>query len=75
MMWSIAILLGVSILLSVLTGLGLIPAMKNMDTVDFSEEQIIRWTVGFMNAMVVLECLLTVGLGWGVYRRIKTIQQ
>jgi hypothetical protein len=27
-----------------------------------------------MNASVAFTCLLTIGLGWGVWRRIKTLQ-
>ena len=36
--------------------------------------QLAHWVTGCMNAGVIISCLLTVGLGWGVWRRIKTIQ-
>ena len=72
---AIAILFGVSILLSLVSGV-IVPLilLKDGTLVELSEEQLLHWTTGVMNATVALTCLLTVGLGWGVWRRIKTLQ-
>ena len=74
---AIAILFGLSLAMSLITGL-LVPwlagsvdwnLMANLDEMEAAQ-----WLVTFMNAMVILECIITVGLGWGVWRRIKTLQ-
>ena len=74
---AIAILFGLSLGLSLITGL-VIPWIAGSVNWQFmanvDEEQALQWLVGFMNVMVVLECIVTVGLGWGVWRRIKTLQ-
>ena len=36
--------------------------------------QVATWMTRIANASIVLTCLITIGLGWGVWRRIKTIQ-
>ena len=41
---------------------------------NMDDMQLAHWFTGCMNAGVIISCLLTVGLGWGVWRRIKTIQ-
>jgi hypothetical protein len=74
---AIAILFGISTLMSLLGGL-IIPHLdleqifSNFDAVD--EQTAARWLAGIMNASVAFTCLLTIGLGWGVWRRIKTLQ-
>ena len=74
---AIAILFGISTFMSLLGGL-IIPHLDleqffmNFDAMD--EQTAARWVVGLMNASVAFTCLLTVGLGWGVWRRIKTLQ-
>ncbi|MBQ3439376.1 MAG: hypothetical protein IJG35_05275 [Bacteroidales bacterium] len=74
---AIAILFGISTLMSLLGGL-IIPHLdlerifSNLDAVD--GQTAARWVVGLMNASVAFTCLLTIGLGWGVWRRIKTLQ-
>ena len=71
---AIGILFGLSVVLSILTGL-IVPQFANSFTdVNLSDDQAARLLVGFLNASEVLICLLAVGLGWGVWRRIKTIQ-
>ena len=70
---AIAILFGLSLVLSLLTGIFVPSLLKNMNF-DVDEMQIASWATGFANAMTALTCLLTIGLGWGVWRRIKTIQ-
>ena len=71
---AIAILFGLSLVLSLLTGIFVPRIFTNIDFNNMDDMQIARWVTGCMNAGVILSCLLTVGLGWGVWRRIKTIQ-
>ena len=70
---AIAILFGLSLVMSLLTGI-LVPQWVKGGYVDLDDTQIANWVAGLMNASVAFTCLLTVGLGWGVWRRIKTIQ-
>ena len=70
---AIAILFGISLVLSVLTGLIAPHFVRNIE-IDWSEEQLARFVTSVMNISVAISCLLTIGLGWGVWRRIKTIQ-
>jgi hypothetical protein len=39
-----------------------------------NEADLARWMVNFMNAMTAVSCVITIGLGWGVWHRIKTLQ-
>jgi hypothetical protein len=71
---AIAILFGLSLVLSLLTGIFVPRIFTNIDFNNMDDMQIARWFTGCMNAGVIFSCLLTVGLGWGVWRRIKTIQ-
>ena len=70
---AIAILFGLSLVLSLLTGIFVPKLVQDID-INLEGEEAARWFAGLMNAGVVLTCLITVGLGWGVWRRIKTIQ-
>ena len=70
---AIAILFGLSLVLSLLSGIILPSVFRNMNF-DVDQAQLASWAAGFANAMTALTCILTVGLGWGVWRRIKTIQ-
>jgi hypothetical protein len=70
---AIAILFGLSLVLSILTGL-IVPHFAANLNYDLDEMQIAAWMTRLMNAAVIISCLLTIGLGWGVWRRIKTIQ-
>ena len=70
---AIAILFGLSLVLSLLTGLIVPHFVQNFD-MDLDEMQMATWMTRIMNASIIFTCLLTVGLGWGVWRRIKTIQ-
>ena len=69
---AIAILFGLSMVMSILTGL-IVPHFAN-SFFDISEDEATKFIVGFLNVSQVLICLVTVGLGWGIWRRIKTIQ-
>ena len=71
---AIAILFGLSLVLSLLTGIFVPRIFTNIDFDNMDEMQIAHWVTGCMNAGIIISCLLTVGLGWGVWRRIKTIQ-
>ena len=71
---AIAILFGLSIVLSVLTGLIVPHLAESFTDVNLSDDQAARYLAGFLNVVEVIICLLTVGLGWGIWRRIKTIQ-
>ena len=70
---AIAILFGLSLVLSLLTGLIVPHFVQNFD-MDLDEMQMATWMTRIMNASIIFTCLLTIGLGWGVWRRIKTIQ-
>ena len=70
---AIAILFGLSLVLSLLTGI-FVPQYVQYIDLDMSDMQVARWFTGLMNAGIIFSCLLTIGLGWGVWRRIKTIQ-
>lgn len=71
---AIAILFGLSTVLSLCSGIFLPGIMRNIGDVSWDENQLAQFAVHFANAMVFLECLVTIGLGWGVWRRIKTLQ-
>ena len=70
---AIAILFGISLLFSLLTGLVVPHFISNLD-INLDEAEAAEWFVRFMNGMVAVSCLVTVGLAWGVWRRIKTLQ-
>ncbi len=70
---AIAILFGLSLVLSLLTGLSMPHLFRNFQG-SIDESQLAEWVVRLANGMTFLTCLLTVGLGWGVWRRIKTLQ-
>ena len=70
---AIAILFGLSLVMSLLTGIFVPRLVGNID-INLEGVEAARWFAGVMNAGVIITCLVTVGLGWGVWRRIKTIQ-
>ena len=70
---AIAILFGLSLVLSLLTGI-IGPHIAANFNYDLDDMQIAAWITRIANASIIFTCLLTVGLGWGVWRRIKTIQ-
>ncbi len=70
---AIAILFGISLLLSLITGLT-VPTMVKDYAVNMDETKVAEWVVRLMNISVIVTCVVTVGLAWGVWRRIKTIQ-
>jgi hypothetical protein len=70
---AIAILFGISLLFSLISGAFLPSFVKNIsDSLD--ETQLTEWVVRMMNISMAVTCIITVGLAWGVWRRIKTIQ-
>ena len=71
---AIAILFGLSLVMSLLSGIFVPRLVTNIDMNNMDEMQLAHWVTGVMNAGIIITCLLTVGLGWGVWRRIKTIQ-
>ena len=71
---AIAILFGLSLVLSLLTGILVPRIFTNIDFSNMDDMQLARWVTGCMNTGIIFTCILTVGLGWGVWRRIKTIQ-
>ena len=68
-----AILFGLSMVSSLLMGL-LVPQYVQNFSGDVPDEQMLRWVVNWVNGSIIFSCLLTAGLAWGVWRRIKTIQ-
>ena len=71
---ALAILFGLSTVLSLVMGLVMPPIFENIDFENFDEDTLVRWTNGIINGGVVFSCLCSVGLGWGVWYRIKTLQ-
>ena len=47
------------------------PHLKN---IGMDEAKLSEWMVRMLNISEAITCLTTVGLAWGVWRRIKTIQ-
>ena len=71
----VAIVFGFSTLFSILTGIIFpIIAMNNPNFLDMDSMRAARLATGFLNGFVIFTCLLAIGLGWGVWRRIKTLQ-
>ncbi len=71
---ALAILFALSTVLSLVMGLVMPPIFENIDFENFDEDTLVRWTNGIINGGVIFSCLCSVGLGWGVWYRIKTIQ-
>ena len=70
---AIAILFGISLVFSLLSGLFL-PDYINSISDSLDETQLSEWMVRMLNISEAVTCIITVGLAWGVWRRIKTIQ-
>ena len=74
---AIAIMFGLSLVLSLITGLA-VSVLANSSTIhihlDTDEVEGARIVAGFMNGSEILCVLMAIGLGWGIWRRIKTIQ-
>ena len=68
-----AILFGLSLVSSLLLGLFVPQYVQNFQG-NMEEEEMVRWAVNWMNGSIIFTCILTAGLAWGVWRRIKTIQ-
>ncbi|MBQ9410013.1 MAG: hypothetical protein IJU21_00215 [Bacteroidales bacterium] len=71
---ALAILFILTTVLSLVMGLVLPPVFENMDLELLDEDTIVRWTHGIINGGIIFSCLCSVGLGWGVWHRIKTLQ-
>ena len=72
---ALAILFAISTVLSLVMGLVMPPIFENLDLDLIDEDTLVRWTQGIINGGVIFSCLCSVGLGWGVWQRIKTLQQ
>ncbi len=72
--WGIAIMCGFSMVLSILFGLLVPILMLKMPHFEMDELQAAHLVVGLMNGTLVFCCLLALGLGWGIWRRVKTLQ-
>jgi len=71
--WGLVIIFVASTLLSILSAFSIPPIVRNMPA-EMDPERAVRAAVGLMNAFEVFTCLLAVGLGWGIWYRIKTLQ-
>ena len=71
---AIAILFAVSLVMSLLSGIFVPQFVQNFNMDGVDDLQVAQWMTSLMNASVLFTCFLTVGLGWGVWRRITTIQ-
>ena len=72
---ALLILLGLIIVIPLIFGLvAYALSGDNFFDFDLDDEQALHWLVGIMNAFVVLKYLVAAGLGWGIWRRIKTLQ-
>ena len=64
-----------SMVLSILSALALIPTFQHLDfDAGFEDEQALRLATSILNGFIAVACLVAAGLGWGVWRRIKTLQ-
>ena len=70
---AIAILFGISLVFSLITGLA-VPRYFSDVFGSMDETLVAEWMVRMLNISEAVTCLTTVGLAWGVWRRIKTIQ-
>lgn len=65
----------ISMVLSILSALALIPTFQHLDfDAGFEEEQALQLATSVLNGFIIVACLVAAGLGWGVWRRIKTLQ-
>ncbi len=72
--WALAIIFAFSTLISILTGV-LVPLIfLHHPTMDLDPMQAARVIAGIMNGAVAVSCIAMLGFGWGVWRRIKTLQ-
>ena len=69
-----AIMFGISLLMSILMG-AFVPQMaESMDWHNVAEEEGWQLIARIMNGFDVFLTLVTIGLGWGIYHRIKTLK-
>ena len=71
---AIAILFGVSMVLSLLSGIILPHIFANWPDYDVTEEIAIRWINNVMYIGCSISALMAIGLGWGIWHRVKTLQ-
>ena len=69
-----AILFGVSTILSLLMGFVTPRFIEYFQDIVMTEELMKSWSQGLLNLSMILSVLMAVGFGWGIWRRIKTIQ-
>lgn len=71
--YGIVIIFGVTTALSFLMGLITVYAASHV-SMELDEMQAARLLVRTLNGTMVFSCLLSLGLGWGIWRRIRTLQ-
>ena len=70
---AIAVVFAISTLLSLLMGFVMPGVFENWDP-NISEETVQIWVRNTMNITTAIAGLVAIGLGWGIWYRIKTIQ-
>ena len=71
---AIAIMFGLSLVLSLITGIAVPALVKSNISITTDEIEGARIVAGILNGSEILCTLIAIGLGWGIWRRIKTIQ-
>ena len=71
---AIAILFAVSMALSLLSGIILPHIFANWPDYDITEEIAVRWINNAMYIGCTISTLMAIGLGWGIWHRVKTLQ-
>ena len=70
----IAISFGISLALSLILGVIAPALVKSGININTDEAEGLRILAGILNGMEIISVLVLIGLGWGIWRRIKTIQ-
>ena len=60
--------------LSLLSGIILPRICANWPNYDITEEIAVRWINNAMYIGCTISVLMAIGLGWGIWHRIKTLQ-
>lgn len=72
---AVAIVIGVTFVLSLCSGLFIGPLTEwamNFDFDDVYEAQ--AFARGFLRGMTIVEALMVLGIGWGIFHRLKTLK-
>jgi len=70
---AIAVVFAISTVLSLLMGFVMPGVFENWDP-NISEETVQIWVRNTMNITTAIAGLVAIGLGWGIWYRIKNIQ-